>query len=139
MSIIQALRHFTTYAYGVFLSKIRPDLRQILALSSPIYRLELEMVGRLFAQDPRLYADIVLSSEANADIIRAYVESLAPELDMVLRRDRDAFISRFMTARGWFGGWADTAMKESGRMLALVQAERRRRAEAAKAQPKPQG
>ncbi len=143
MSIIQALRHFTTYAYGVFLSKIRPDLRQILALSSPIYRLELEMVGRLFAQDPRLYADIVLSSEANADIIRAYVESLAPELDMVLRRDRDAFISRFMTARGWFGGWADTAMKESGRMLALVQAERRRQAEALKsgktAQEKPQG
>lgn len=134
MSIIQALRHFTTYAYGVFLSKIRPELRQILALSSPIYRLELEMVGRLFAQDPRLYADIVLSSDTNAELIRAYVESLAPELDMVLRRDRDAFISRFMTARAYFGDWAETAMKESGRMLALVQAERRRMAEAKKAQ-----
>ena len=47
MSIIQALRHFTTYAYGVFLSEIKPDLHRILSLSSPIYRLELLMVGRL--------------------------------------------------------------------------------------------
>lgn len=129
MSIIQALRHFTTYAYGVFLSKVNPDLRQILALSSPIYRLEIEMVGRLFAQDPRLYADIIMSSEANADIVRAYVESLAPELDIVLKRDRSAFIERFESARTYFGDWANTAMTESGRMLALVQAERRRRAQ----------
>ncbi|MDI8296325.1 hypothetical protein MJI53_23840, partial [Salmonella enterica subsp. enterica serovar Anatum] len=38
------------------------QLEQLLALSSPIYRLELAMVGRLFAQDPQLYADIIMSS-----------------------------------------------------------------------------
>ena len=41
------------------------QLEQLLALSSPIYRLELAMVGRLFAQDPQLYADIIMSSENN--------------------------------------------------------------------------
>lgn len=40
-------------------------LEQLLALSSPIYRLELAMVGRLFARDPQLYADIIMSSENN--------------------------------------------------------------------------
>ena len=76
MGIIQALRHFTTFAYGVFLSKLNPDLSVILQLSSPIYRLELEMVGRLFAQDPRLYADIILANPRNAQLIRGYVEVL---------------------------------------------------------------
>ena len=95
MGIIQALRHFTTYAYGVFLAELHPDLSQIMAMSSPIYRLELEMVGRLFAQDPHLYADIIMANDENARLIRAYVESLAPELELVLRGDRQAFVERF--------------------------------------------
>ena len=49
MSFIQALRHFTTYAYGYHLFEEKADLKCLLALSSPIYRLELAMVGRLFA------------------------------------------------------------------------------------------
>lgn len=127
MGIIQALRHFTTYAYGVFLAKLHPDIGQILELSSPIYRLELEMVGRLFAQDPHLYADIILASPRNAELIREYVESLWPELLVIAGRDREEFIRRFMTARAYFGDWAGKFMKESGEMLNLIQAERARR------------
>lgn len=124
MGIIQALRHFTTYAYGVFLSKIGADLPVILQLSSPIYRLELEMVGRLFAQDPRLYADIILASSRNVQLIRDYVAGLLPELGIIERRDRDAFIRSFERTRAYFGDLAPAFMKESGRMLNLFQAER---------------
>ena len=127
MGIIQALRHFTTYAYGVFLEKLHPDLSLVLQLSSPIYRLELEMVGRLFAQDPRLYADIILANPRNAQLIRGYVESLAPELDLVESRERDEFIRRFERVREYFGDLAPAFMKESGHMLNLIQAERRER------------
>lgn len=127
MSIIQALRHFTTYAYGVFLEEVHPDLATVLALSSPIYRLELEMVGRLFAQDPRLYADIILANPRNARLIRRYVESLAPELEMIEAGDRDEFVRRFGRVREWFGDLAPAFMAESGRMLNLIQAERARR------------
>ena len=124
MAIIQALRHFTTYAYGVFLAKIHPDIKKILELSSPIYRLELEMVGRLFAQDPHLYADIILASPRNAALIRQYVEGLWPELLVVSGRDRDEFIRRFLEARSYFGDYAKQFMRESGVMLNLIQAER---------------
>lgn len=51
MAFIQALRHFATFAYGLHLAEENVQLEQLLALSSPIYRLELAMVGRLFAQD----------------------------------------------------------------------------------------
>ena len=50
MRYIQALRHFTTFAYGRYLAKENVDLAQLLSLSSPIYRLELVMIGRLFAR-----------------------------------------------------------------------------------------
>lgn len=50
MAFIQALRHFATFAYGLHTAEENVQLEQLLALSSPIYRLELAMVGRLFAQ-----------------------------------------------------------------------------------------
>ena len=70
MAFIQALRHFATFAYGLHLAEENVQLEQLLALSSPIYRLELVMVGRLFAQDPQLYADIIMSSENNLALIK---------------------------------------------------------------------
>ena len=124
MGIIQALRHFTTYCYGMFLSEIHPDLRQILDLSSPIYRLELLMVGRLFAQDPRLYADIIMSSQGNLELISRYMDSLKPQLDLVLRQDKDAFVRCFNEARAYFGEYAGKFLTESGALLARVQDQR---------------
>lgn len=44
MAFIQALRHFATFAYGLHLVEENVRLEQLLALSSPIYRLELAMV-----------------------------------------------------------------------------------------------
>lgn len=124
MSIIQALRHFSTYSYGTFLSSIAPNLEQLKDLSSPIYRLELMMVGRLFAQDPRLYADIIMSSKQNYELIKKFVESLENELLLVKNGDVDGFTKNFIKAREYFGDFADVAFKESGSILAKLQDER---------------
>ncbi len=69
---------------------------QLLALSSPIYRLELAMVGRLFAQDPQLYADIIMSSERNLALIKRYYKRFGEAielLDLVRSCSASAFAS----------------------------------------------
>ena len=124
MSIIQALRHFSTYSYGTFLQKIAPKLQKLKDLSSPIYRLELMMVGRLFAQDPRLYADIIMSSEANYELIKSFVESVTNELEVIKNKDTDKFTQEFLKTRDYFGEFANEAFVESGRILAKLQDER---------------
>ena len=124
MSIIQALRHFSTYSYGTFLQKIAPKLQKLKDLSSPIYRLELMMVGRLFAQDPRLYADIIMSSEANYELIKSFVESVTKELEVIKNKDTDKFTQEFLKTRDYFGEFANEAFVESGRILAKLQDER---------------
>lgn len=124
MSIIQALRHFSTFSYGNFLKTISPDLNKLIALSSPIYRLELMMVGRLFAQDPRLYSDIIMSSEDNLRLIEAFVESLRQDLEYVKNRDYEGFTKAFLNVREYFSDFAQVAFKESGSILAKLQDER---------------
>ena len=65
MSMVQVMRHFSTIAYGYHLMAEGADIEKLVAMSSPIYRLELIMVGRLFAQDPTLYADIIFANKDN--------------------------------------------------------------------------
>ncbi|MBG3014580.1 bifunctional chorismate mutase/prephenate dehydrogenase [Proteus faecis] len=117
MSFIQALRHFTTFAYGQHLAKEKVDLASLLRLSSPIYRLELAMIGRLFAQDPQLYADIILSSKENIELIRRYHQSLGQAIDLLDINAKSEFVHSFNNVSDWFGDYASQFMKESGVLL----------------------
>ena len=118
MTLIQALRHFATFAYGWHLSREQANIDRLLNLSSPIYRLELAMVGRLFAQDPHLYADIILSSPQNLAMIRRYYQNFGEALGLLERGDRDGFIAAFSQVSSFFGEHADEFLRESRTLLA---------------------
>ncbi len=117
MQMIQAMRHFTTIAYGVFLSRQPADLERLLRLSSPIYRLELAMVGRLFAQSPMLYADIMLQADHLPDLISDYRHALDELLALVRGDDREGLIARFRAVQAYFGDLAPKLLTESADLL----------------------
>jgi chorismate mutase/prephenate dehydrogenase len=117
MAFIQALRHFATFAYGLHLAEENVQLEQLLALSSPIYRLELAMVGRLFAQDPQLYADIIMSSENNLALIKRYYQRFGEAIAMLEHGDKQTFIDSFKKVEHWFGDYAQRFLVESRTLL----------------------
>jgi chorismate mutase/prephenate dehydrogenase len=117
MGTIQAQRHFTTFVYGLHLMEEETDLDAVLALSSPIYRLELGMVGRLFAQDPQLYADIIFGSAEGRELARRYHELFARMLEVYEDGDRDAFLAGFARVKEWLGPLAGEFLGESDALL----------------------
>lgn len=124
MGLIQAQRHFSTFAYGLHLTREDRPLPDLLALSSPIYRLELAMVGRLFAQNPELYADIIMASPDNLELIERYHDTFGEALELLERGDRDGFVARFREVGDWFGDYADRFLAESSSLLAHADASR---------------
>lgn len=94
MQLVQAMRHFSTFVYGLNLCKEEADIETLLQFSSPIYRLELAMVGRLFAQSPELYADIIFAQQDSQHAIGDYLDNYREALELLKRGDRDAFISQ---------------------------------------------
>lgn len=120
MGLIQALRHFTTFTYGLHLSSENIELAELLNLSSPIYRLELAMVGRLFAQDPNLYADIIMYTEANLALIKRYHACFTEAMTLLEHGDKTAFVSVFSDVKAWFGEHADGFMLESQQLLSAA-------------------
>lgn len=113
MAIVQSLRHFATFTFGQFLWRRRVDLTRSLEFSSPIYRLEIGMVGRLFAQDSSLYSEIIFASPERIDLLKSYINSLSENLSMLERRDKAGFNEQFAKIAEWFGPFGEQAMRES--------------------------
>jgi chorismate mutase / prephenate dehydrogenase len=113
MGIVQALRHFATFAFGQFLHSRGVPILRSLELSSPIYRLELAMVGRLFAQDPELYAEIIFATPERLALLKDYIQSLQQNLSLIERGDKAEFVARFSKVAEWFGPFSEQAMRES--------------------------
>lgn len=117
MSVIQVMRHLSTFVYGYHLVHEDVEIDELLALSSPIYRLELMMVGRLFAQSPELYADIILSDRDQHRMIRRYLQRFQDLLTLIETEGRDAFVREFQHVAQWFGPYARQFLQESASML----------------------
>ncbi len=123
MAVVQALRHFATFTFGRFLYQRRIDLNRTLEFSSPIYRLELDMVGRLFAQDPELYSEIIFATPERLDLLRDYLESFKNNLAMLTdngphsAKGRESFVAEFKQIAEWFGPFSDQAIRESGYLI----------------------
>ncbi|WP_041415859.1 bifunctional chorismate mutase/prephenate dehydrogenase [Shewanella halifaxensis] len=120
MQLVQAMRHFSSFVYGLNLYKEEADIESLLQFSSPIYRLELAMVGRLFAQSPELYADIIFAQEESLVAISDYLDNYSQALSLLKSGDRDGFVAQFEEVSRWFGDFAPQFQRESRAMLQSV-------------------
>jgi len=120
MGYIQAVRHFTTFVLGFNLMRENINLEEVIKVCSPIYRLELIMVGRLFAQNPELYADIIFSSKKNLELLRNIGDRFNEALIWVEHGDKKRFIRSFKDIYNWFGKYSEEFLKESSDFLEEV-------------------
>jgi len=117
MHMIQGLRHFVALLHGSFMKAYDLKPEDILDFSSPIYRAELMMTGRIFAQDARLYADIVFSDEERRKLLKHFFNHHFLISQLVETGDKDGFITEFNSIRDFFGDFAEQALEESGYLI----------------------
>lgn len=117
MAFIQVMRHFSSFVYGAHIAAENPCLEQLLTLSSPIYRLELAMVGRLFAQDPVLYGDIIFTSETGKALLKRFHSRFDDAMKLLEAGDEPKFIEQFREITAWFGDYAKQSLVDSKKLL----------------------
>jgi chorismate mutase/prephenate dehydrogenase len=117
MTIVQGLRHFATFAFGDFLCGKNVNVPRTLELSSPIYRLELGMIGRLFAQDPVLYSEIIFASPERLALLQEFIDSLNRHRRLLETGDKQAFCAEFQRIAQWFGPFCEQALRESNFLI----------------------
>ncbi len=117
MHLVQGLRHYLALLHGSFLRDCGLKPEQILDYSSPIYRAELMMTGRIFAQDAELYADIVLAEPERRRLLERFRDHHERLAALVSDDDKEAFAQEFNAIRDFFGDFAGQALEESGYLI----------------------
>lgn len=117
MHMVQGLRHFVALLHGSFMKTYDLKPKDILDYSSPIYRAEIMMTGRIFAQSAELYADIVFANEDRRELLLKFIEHNDKLAQLVRDDDKKGFIKEFEAVTDFFGSFATQALEESGYLI----------------------
>lgn len=117
MSIIQVLFHLTTMLIGRTLRRLGIDIGETMEYTSPSYRIEMNLVGRIFAQSPELYAAITQMNPNSSSIFKALREGLDLYEDFYKSEDLEGFMEDFKRSAQHLGTFCRSAHKESSELL----------------------
>lgn len=117
MDMVQGLRHYVALLHGSFMKEYDLKPQDILDYSSPIYRAELMMTGRIFAQDAELYADIVFADKERRELLLKFFDHHRQLSEMVKKGNKKEFVEVFEEVTDFFGSFASQALKESGYLI----------------------
>ena len=127
MSVIQGVIHFTSITISHVLKDLNIDLEESQEFSSPVYKLRMDMVGRILNQDPQLYADIEMSNDQVPQALKIYLQTSKKLYDIIAKKDQSAFISYFQEAADYLGDFKKEAEEYSNYLIdQLVKLKRKK-------------
>jgi len=111
MAIVQGLTHFVTICMADTIRKLGVDIQETEKFMSPVYQIELSLMGRLLSQDPALYADILEQNPFMPEVL-AMCRSAASELSAIVESgDPKAFASFFSRDTHHLGAYCKRGQK----------------------------
>lgn len=120
MGFIQGIEHFSTFALGNFLKLFDLHPEKIFNIASPIYQTKLALLGRIFDQDPKLYADIIMADESRIELITKYIDYLQELKEMLLSKDKKKFIDSFTKISKWMGNFTAKSQASTDKFLTNI-------------------
>ena len=117
MSIIQVLFHLTTMLIGRTLRKLDIDIDETMDYTSPSYRIEMNLVGRIFAQSPELYGAITQMNPNSEEIFSALKDGLEVYEQFYRSANLDGFMEDFQRSARHLGDFCANAYRESSEIL----------------------
>ncbi len=117
MAVVQGLTHFLTISLGKLIQKnnILPD--DISSCSTPIFRLKLDLVGRLFAQDTHLYSTLISENRHTQKVVDEFLNVFCETKEKLFVNNEDKKIEFLEEIKKYYGDFCDTALKESNEIL----------------------
>lgn len=113
VAFVQCLIHFHLLALAKTLKDLKFDVKESLEYSTPIYRIETALLGRILSQNPELYADIQMENPIFLKVLNTF-EKEVKELKRIVRsKDKNKFIKYFDQASKHFNSIKAKSMKES--------------------------
>ncbi len=120
MTVVQGLTHFTHIAVASTLRELDFDIRKSRRFMSPVYEIMMDLVGRILAQDPHLYATIQLNQNdeniIDGDIIDIFISQCKHLYKLIEDDDLEGLVKEIKASAEHFKD-AELALKESDKLI----------------------
>jgi len=111
MAVVQGLTHFVTLTMADSIRRVGSDIGKTTTFTSPVYQIELSLVGRLLSQDPDLYADILQLNPFVPEVLSACTTAALELKHIVDSHDPVKFREFFKNDSRHFGPYAEEGQK----------------------------
>jgi prephenate dehydrogenase len=95
MAVVQGLTHYVTLCMADSIRRLGMDIRSTREFTSPVYQIELALIGRLLSQNPDLYADILQLNPYVPEVLEACRSSSEDLAGIVGSHDPNLFRAFF--------------------------------------------
>jgi prephenate dehydrogenase len=113
MAVVQGLTHFVTLTVAETMRRLDASPEATEPYRSPVYQIEMGLVGRLLSQDPDLYGDMLMENPNIPPVLAACHESLGRIQRAIESRDPGAFRELFLENSRHFAGYSPKAAEET--------------------------
>jgi prephenate dehydrogenase len=120
MAVIQGLTHFSTLCMAETIRRTGIPVTDALRCTSPVYRIEMGIIGRLLGQDPDLYADMLTMNPYVPPILEDLHRSMR-ELEEIIRSGHpEAFRAFFQRNSEAFEKDRERATQETDALIEFL-------------------
>ena len=117
VAVVQGLTHFVTLCMADTVRRLGVDLNKTGQFESPVYQIELSLIGRLLSQDPALYADILQQNPYVPEVLAACRSSAADLAAIVETKDPEQFRVFFERNSRHLGSYCEEGQKTTDALI----------------------
>lgn len=120
MAVVQGLTHFLSVCFARTLQKMDLHPTLMFGTATPIFRINSDIIGRLFAQDPELYASLIHDNRYVPDVLDAFYASMKESSSLLIDESTEKGADYISTLGEFIGEYREEAMERSNRFLNII-------------------
>lgn len=123
MAVVQGLTHFLAICMGSTLKKLNLDAAKAFSFATPVFRINHNLIGRLFAQDLDLYRSIINKNKYFDEVLDVFLSEVREGQSSILSGNDHKGLLYLENIREFFIESSRNSLEESNKLINALYGE----------------
>lgn len=120
MAVVQGLTHLVSICMGQTLQKLGMKPREALLYATPVFRVKMDLIGRLLAQDLELYRNLINQNPYVKTTVDTFAAALKEGSRQLISDEIDSGTEYLQGLRQFFGDFCQQGYRESNAFIEKI-------------------
>ena len=120
MAVIQGLTHMLTVCLGRLLQKFDMNPKEAIFYSTPVFRINIDLIGRLLSQDLNLYDDLIGGNRYVPEVLEEFRSALNEGKERLLLGNKGEGVAFMEEISEFFGHFSQHGLDESNEIIEVM-------------------